>query len=48
MTSNDLRTTQTNTKLNKKNKNILKAGTMQDNIEINGHYSDEILDNNNI
>ena len=46
MTSND--PTQTNTKSNKRNKNILKAGSMQENIEINEHYLDEILDNNNI
>ena len=46
MTSNDLKTTQT--KSNKKNKNVLKAGSVQQNIEINDHYLDEILDNNNI
>ena len=40
MTSN-----QTNS--NKKNKNILKAGSVQQNIEISEHYSDEILQNNN-
>ena len=33
---------------NKKNKNILKAGSVQENIEINEHYLDEILDNNDI
>ena len=44
MTSNDLKTTQT--KSNKKNKNILKAGSVQENIEINEQYLDEILDNN--
>ena len=43
---NDLKTTQT--KLNKKNKNILKAGSVQENIEMNEQYLDEILDNNNI
>ena len=45
MTLNDLKSTQT--KSNKKNKNILKAGSMQQNIEINEHYIDEILQNNN-
>ena len=45
MTSNDLKTSQT--KSNKKNKNVLKAGSVQQNIEINEHYSDEILQNNN-
>ena len=46
MSPNDLKTTQT--KSNKKNKNILKAGSVQENIEINEHYLDEILDDNNI
>ena len=46
MSSNDLKTTQT--KSNRKNKNILKAGSVQENIEINEHYLEEILDNNNI
>ena len=46
MTSSDLKTTQTNTKSNKKNKNVLKAGSMQENIQINDKYLDEILDNN--
>ena len=45
-TSNDLKTTQT--KSNKKNKNILKAGSVQENIEINEHYLDEILNKNDI
>ena len=45
MTSNDIKTTQT--KSNKKNKNFLKAGSVQQNIEINEHYLDEILHNNN-
>ena len=31
----------------KKNRNILKAGYIQENIEINEHYLDEILHNNN-
>ena len=47
MSSNDLKTTQTNTKLNKKNKIILKAGSVHENFEINDQSSDEILDNNN-
>ena len=46
MTSNDIKTFQT--KSNKKNKYIPKAGSVQENIEINEHYLDEILDNNDI
>ena len=46
MISNDHQTNQT--KPNKKNKLVLKAGSVQENIEINEHYLDEILDNNNI
>ena len=45
MTSNDLKT---NTKSNKKNKHVLKAGSVQENIEVNEHYLDEVLDNINI
>ena len=45
LTSNDLKTTQT--KPNKKNKNDLKCGSIQENIEINEHYLDNILKNNN-
>ena len=45
MTSNDLKTTQTKSK--KKNKNVLKAGSVQQNSEINEHYLDEILKNIN-
>ena len=45
MTSNDLKTIQTES--NKKNKNVLKAGSVQQNIEINERYLDEILQNNN-
>ena len=41
MTSNDLKITQT--KSNKRNTNVLKAGSVQQNIEINEHYLDEIL-----
>ena len=48
MTSNDLKTTQTKTKSNEKNKIILKVGSMQENIEKNDQYFDEILDNNDI
>ena len=44
MTSNDLKTTQT--KSNKKNKNVLKAGSVPQNSEFNEHYLDEILKNN--
>ena len=44
MTSNDLKTTQT--KSNKKDKNDLKCGSIQEDIEINQHYLDEILKNN--
>ena len=46
MISNDLETTQTNTKPNKKNKSILKTGSMHENDEINDQYLDEYLDNN--
>ena len=45
MTSNDLKTTQS--KSDKKNKNVLKAGSVQQNIEMNEHYLDEILQKNN-
>ena len=50
LTSNDLKTTQTNTKSNKKNKNIniLKAGSVHENIELNDQFLDEILDHNDI
>ena len=44
LTSNDLKT---NPKSNK-SKHVLKAGSVQENIEINEHYLDEILDNNKI
>ena len=43
MTSNDLKRPQKT-----KTKNNLKGGSMQENIEINEHYLDEILDNNDI
>ena len=44
MTSNDLKTIQTNTKSNRKNKNSLKAGSTLENNEINEQYLEEILD----
>ena len=46
MTSNDVKTTSNETVKNKKNK--LKGGAVQENIEINEHYLDKILKNNNI
>ena len=47
MTSNDLKTTSNEPAKNKKNK--LKGGgfTLQENVEINEHYLDKILKNNN-
>ena len=45
-TSNDLKTFQT--KSNKKNKTVLKAGSMHENVEINEHYLDKILNKNDI
>ena len=44
MTSNDVKTTLNETVKNKKNK--LKGGAIQENIEINEHYLDKILKNN--
>ena len=44
MTSNDLKTTSNDKKT--KTKNNLKAGSIQNNIEINEHYLDKILKNN--
>ena len=46
MTSNDVKTTPNESIKNKKNK--LKGGAIQENIEINEHYLDKILKNNNI
>ena len=47
MTSNDLKTSSNDKKT--KSKNVLKAGSVQeDNIEINEHYLDKILKNNNL
>ena len=46
LTSNDLKTTSNDKK--SKSKNVLKAGSVQEeNIEINEHYLDKILKNNN-
>ena len=46
MTSNDLERSSNDKKT--KSKNVLKAGSIQeDNIEINEHYLDKILKNNN-
>ena len=46
MTSNDVKTTSNETVKNKKSK--LKGGSLEENIEINEHYLDKILKNNNI
>ena len=46
LTSNDLKTTSNDKKT--KAKNVLKAGSVQDKIEINEHYLDKILKNNNL
>ena len=46
MNSNDAKTNLNETVKNKKNK--LKGGAIQENIEINEHYLDKILKNNNI
>ena len=47
LTSNDLKTTSNDKKT--KSKNVLRGGSIQeDNIEINGHYLDNILKNNKI
>ena len=45
MTSNDIKSTQT--KSNMKNKNFLKAGSVQENIETNDKHLYEILQNKN-
>ena len=44
MTSNDLKSTSNDKKT--KAKKVLKAGSIQDNIEINEHFLDKILKNN--
>ena len=46
LTSNGLAKAETNTKSNKKNKIVLKRGSVYENIEINDKYLDEILHNN--
>ena len=43
MTSNYLKKTITNTKSDWRNKYVLEAGSMQENIEINYQYSDDIV-----
>ena len=48
MTLKNLKTTQTTTKSNNKNNNILKAGSIHEKIEFNDQYLDKILDNNDI
>ena len=48
MTSNDFVKPSTNNKSNKRNKNILKAESVHENIEINDKYLDEIVHNNNL
>ena len=47
MTSNDLKTTSNDNNKKTKTKNNIKAGSIQENIEINEHYLDKILKNNN-
>ena len=47
LTSNDLVKPESNTKSNKKNKNVVKSGFVHENIEINDECLDEILHNNN-
>ena len=46
MTSNDIKTTSNESVKNRKNK--LKGGAVQEKIEINEHYLDKILKNNNV
>ena len=43
---NDLTKPETDTKSSKRNKNILKGGSIQENIEIDKQFLEEILDNN--
>ena len=43
LTSNSLAKSETNTKSNKKNKNVLKSGSLLENVETNAEYLDEIL-----
>ena len=46
MSSDDLKTTSNDNKKTK-TKNNLKGGSLQENIEINEHYLDKVLENNN-
>ena len=46
MTSNDLKTTSNDINKKTKTKNNLKGGSVKDNIEVNEHYLDKILKNN--
>ena len=43
VTSNHLKRTQLKTKSSERNKKILKAGSVQENLENNDHYLDEVL-----
>ena len=45
--SNDLKTTSNDDNKKTKTKNYLKGGFIQENIEINEHYLDKVLKNNN-
>ena len=47
MTSNDVKTTSNDNNKKIKTKNNLKGGSIQNNIEINEHFLDKILKNNN-
>ena len=47
MTPNDLKATSNDNNKKTKTKNILRGGSIQENIEINEHYLDKILKNNN-
>ena len=46
MTSNDLKTNSNDNNKKTKTKSNLKGGSVQDNVEINEHYLDKILKNN--
>ena len=47
MTSNDLKTTSNENSKKTKAKNVLKGGSIQQDIEINEHYLDKVIKNNN-
>ena len=47
MTSNDVKTTQTITNPNKRNKIVLRGGSVHENVQINENYLEEILHKNN-